>query len=453
MDKIDGILYINLKHRIDRNQHQIEQFNRLGITNFERLDAIKFSPGEYGCAMSHIACLGRAIEKGWKNVLIIEDDMTWEIDRVELDRRLNNFFNVVKEWDVVLFTCLAYKQEFVSDGICRVKHATTTTCYLVNGHYMNTLKKNYESVLSQPVVNGLAPSIDSEWNKVMGKDKFYSLVPNMGYQKPDISDIRGYCNTQGHFHRPFSVFLQGGLGNRLFQVAFGYALAKKQGHVFHLGNQLKNPHSTQRYFDWIPKMNKFPNKVVMEKMEEYSSYVYADPVFESDFVYEFRGFFQNEKYFLPYKEEVVHLLTPKVNEELLKRKYPLLEKSYFLHVRRGDFLQGNDYNLGLDSYYEKCLSLIGKANLYIFSDDPLYVLKAYPRMSPNTGTIIVENELDSLWLMSKCKLGGICSNSTFSWWGSYLNTNPNKKVYFPNKWLNKNWPCDIWPEYAIKVEI
>jgi beta-lactamase class D len=53
------------------------------------------------------------------------------------------------------------------------------------------------------------------------------------------------------------------------------------------------------------------------------------------------------------------------------------------------------------------------------------------------------NEIESLSLMSKCNLGGICTNSTLGWWGGYLNTNCNKKIFYPNKNLNNDWPCDI----------
>jgi hypothetical protein len=61
--------------------------------------------------------------------------------------------------------------------------------------------------------------------------------------------------------------------------------------------------------------------------------------------------------------------------------------------------------------------------------------------------------LNTLYLMSLCKKGGICSNSSFSWWGGYLNTNPNKIVVFPNKWINTNYIVDIQYDGSTIIDI
>ena len=55
--------------------------------------------------------------------------------------------------------------------------------------------------------------------------------------------------------------------------------------------------------------------------------------------------------------------------------------------------------------------------------------------------------------MSFCEKGGICANSSFSWWASYINANSKKVVTFPSKWLNNSWENDIYYENSTVIEI
>jgi beta-lactamase class D len=55
--------------------------------------------------------------------------------------------------------------------------------------------------------------------------------------------------------------------------------------------------------------------------------------------------------------------------------------------------------------------------------------------------------------MKRCDKGGICSNSTFGWWAGWLNTNENKRLYMPSKWINIEVNNDIYPENAIIVDV
>lgn len=257
----------------------------------------------------------------------------------------------------------------------------------------------------------------------------------------------------------FTVQLSGGLGNRLFQVAFGYALAKRTGYTFFISGQDKNAHSdldyTNTYFETIPKMDLPVTKVESEPgIKWFSTCLFKEYKFDPDHVTKFVGNFQNESYFDDCKEEIISMFDQENN--LLSEKYHLLKESYFLHVRRGDYAGHPIWDLDLRHYWRECLSRVGEKHVYIFSDDPLWCLENFSEVENKT--IVVENESDSLWLMSNCKLGGICSNSSFSWWGAYLNKNPDKKIYFPDKWLNqvegfdwKDFHLGIYPKEAILV--
>ena len=134
----------------------------------------------------------------------------------------------------------------------------------------------------------------------------------------------------------------------------------------------------------------------------------------------------------------------------------LAKKSYFIHVRRGDYLNSDLYSFDADKYYklaiQHILSVTPNAHFIIVSDDIKYC-KTYPVFNNIYKTFLDLPVLETLYLMSLCEKGGICANSTFSWWGSYLNENPNKIVLFPEKWIQKPWPNDIIYEKSIVVRL
>ena len=86
MDKyIEKVIYINLKDRTDRKKTCEETLNKLfSKDKIIRLDAIKHEKGYIGCALSHLKCLELAIENNWKNVLIVEDDILWTKDSIDI---------------------------------------------------------------------------------------------------------------------------------------------------------------------------------------------------------------------------------------------------------------------------------------------------------------------------------------------------------------------------------
>ena len=74
---IKNIFYINLEHRTDRKEHIESQLKSVGLTQFERFNAVKLANGRIGCSMSHLRCLQTAKDRNYEHLLICEDDTTF----------------------------------------------------------------------------------------------------------------------------------------------------------------------------------------------------------------------------------------------------------------------------------------------------------------------------------------------------------------------------------------
>ena len=239
------------------------------------------------------------------------------------------------------------------------------------------------------------------------------------------------------------INLTSGMGNRLFKIASAYGISKKQKKNMYISDVYTTYHNTEGvdYMKTIfrnVRLKKIDNyNTFIEKEDEALSFLDIPHYDENIFI---KGYFQNEKYFIDYKKEIIELFQMEESRrKQLTEKYDNLHNMYFIHIRRGDYLKEYMRDINMNKYYKNCFSLFKPdANFLVFSDDLTYC-KNLEMLKRKNITFVDENELNSLYLMSLCYLGGIASNSTFSWWGSYLNPNPNKFVTFPNKWFNNDW--------------
>ena len=217
-----------------------------------------------------------------------------------------------------------------------------------------------------------------------------------------------------------SVNLKGGLGNMLFQIAFIEDLARRGGfevrypdidEVFQ--RLLLSGHSQNCYdylnifknFDWKKNQDKpMPNRYVQIPHK----FVQIDPV--DNMIYD--GYFQSERYFD--RAETLKLFEPNL-------EIPKLENdSCSVHFRLGDYITkySDTYErLTWENYYDLAYDKVKASWYYNFSDD-------YEEERP---------DYMDIFMMSKCT-HNIIANSSFSWWGAYLNQNPDKKVIAPAKW-------------------
>lgn len=281
----------------------------------------------------------------------------------------------------------------------------------------------------------------------------------------------------------FVVCLGDGLGNQMFHYAFYMELQYK-----YPGNRITmdicnfygsmnnhNGYELERIFgiktercsqrealmlaDYYPRQNKFISKLYYLRSMIFGpkdcfitvddpTYFYDD-IFKLNSLksYMFRGNWINENYFIDVQNQLFidfHFpnFTDKQNLLLLDE----IEKneSVSIHVRRGDYLNTGMYKLEKD-YYERALKEIQnrirkKVKCFIFSGDTEYIKKEFKFLDDY---ILVNNNKgkDSyrdMQLMTHCKYN-IIANSTFSFWGAYLNPYPNKIVIAPKK---------VAPEYA-----
>lgn len=256
--------------------------------------------------------------------------------------------------------------------------------------------------------------------------------------------------------------LHGGIGNQLFQVSAGLSLAAKNNMNFIIINSSENKgdftHTADNnyylntVFQSFPKINisdlNFKNTQIFKEKPD-QCFTYNDVVLTNDTI--LTGYFQNEKYTLC--APLLQYCNNYVYSNIVKQFEAILRNSYFIHVRRGDYLQPL-YTIDYDTYYTNAIKYVlskdKNAYFYIVSDDLPYC-QSYSVFKSINKSFVDLPALETLYFMSICGMGGICSNSTFSWWGSYLNRNPNKIVTFPSRWINNSWNNDIYYKGSVVI--
>lgn len=190
------------------------------------------------------------------------------------------------------------------------------------------------------------------------------------------------------------------------------------------------------------------------------------------------GYFQSEKYFKDIEDKVrgAFIFSDKMWKDIdgeLKRKMEgYLEGienslSVAVHVRRGDYVTSSQIygDICTENYYRAAvkhmLGYFPKAVFYIFTNDAEWVKEWVPRlcrqingMDEDRFTVVEGTTEDTgyldMYLMSRCR-NYILANSSFSWWGAWLNPSPDKKIIAPSKWFNNQDSRDIYTENMIKI--
>lgn len=282
----------------------------------------------------------------------------------------------------------------------------------------------------------------------------------------------------------------GGLGNQMFQYAMGYAMAKEKLSELCLDVSFYNLINTSAHS--VPRqmgLFEFPieNKKVINNISSYSHIisVFQKPVInymlrkfskcninigKITYVKETRleylpyvedikqeqiyldGYWHCEKYFIKYREEILKqfIFSNDSIDDEYKRIKSSNDELVAVHIRRGDYATDNNPNMRGEEYYrdaiKKIRELIPNARVCFFSDDIQYVESHFGDL--NNACIANKtrklNDVEELQLMIKCQ-HQIISNSSYSWWGAWLNQNNNKIIVAPSVWKNKkDMMLDTW---------
>lgn len=253
-----------------------------------------------------------------------------------------------------------------------------------------------------------------------------------------------------------STRLMGGLGNIMFQIASAYSLSLRDNKEMICDTRdMMIPHNPYTFYtDNIFRKVKFSNNLTNQNYIGEGGFHYV-PIPKLNGNVKLIGHFQSEKYFINHKNQVLDLfeIDEKTKRKLLEIYGDILnEDTCSIHVRRGDYMGlQNHHPLQTIDYYKNAVKVIGEdKHFLIFSDDIKWCEENFSFLKNKT--FITGNlDYEDLYLMSMCK-DNIIANSTFSWWGAWLNKNKNKQVIIPSKWfgisnlhLNTNdLYCDKW---------
>lgn len=153
------------------------------------------------------------------------------------------------------------------------------------------------------------------------------------------------------------------------------------------------------------------------------------------------GYWQSERYFFSIADQIRNAFTFRSVTNLI---LPYRERNNIsVHVRRGDYLSTGSIHASCNAdYYSRALDSLGlnacDTRVYVFSDDPVWAQKNLSNIHPNIhfveGNIGADSYKD-MYLISQCD-HHIIANSSFSWWGAWLNQSPKKRVIAPKRWFS-----------------
>lgn len=291
--------------------------------------------------------------------------------------------------------------------------------------------------------------------------------------------FRTFAFVNPILHKMRLIKMTGGLGNQMFIYAL-YISMKQKGldaridlsdmmhyHVHHGYEMHRVFHLPQTELVLNQTLKKVLEFLFFKTVLERKQGGRLEPYFGRQtwpLVY-YKGFYQNERYFKSCEAEVrqafrFDLSLANAESLRLAERMDAEACAVSLHVRRGDYLQAKHWkNTGsvctLEYYQhavDEVMRRLPEAHFYVFSDGMDWV-KEHLRLPENT-VYVDHNRGNDSWqdmmLMTHCRHNVVC-NSTFSWWGAWLNPHADKQVFCPDRWSAHAPASVIAPEEWIQL--
>lgn len=271
------------------------------------------------------------------------------------------------------------------------------------------------------------------------------------------------------------VNLIGGVGNQLFQYAMGYCVSRRSGLPLYIDKEGFDDYELRMYE--LQNFNLTVNHAIKEdilllkKKHILNKTLYKDKYHVKNSYLKVRhsayflGFWQSEKYFCDFRDDILKLYTFK-DLSFLKNIQLLNDirscNSVSIHVRLGDYVNNENtrkkFFVCTKKYYKGAIEYIKNkvpnAKFYVFSDDmesaKEYLPKGFDYVFTNTSCW-----QEDMYLMQNAK-HNIIPNSSFGWWCAYLNQNPDKIVTAPKRWYTKSTKTpynDVVPKSWVKIQV
>jgi GR25 family glycosyltransferase involved in LPS biosynthesis len=502
----DKGFYINLEYREDRKVSFLEHFKPYKLdTFFERYNGLyhgdkfyNFSHPHDACSTTHLELLKECYEKGYERVLILEDDAIFYDDGLtNIEKGLNDL-SKVEDWDMIYLGCMILDPYLikVTDNLIKQRK-------LLTAHAVGYSKKGIQKIL-----NSLSNNLAND-NKFTGAMDAYiggeyinlekyvvyplSMVQNT-LSKSDLSGlskigdtpigngapiddyIRGYNfkfyqdykKTMHTLNRNYvTCALHARTGNMMFQIANAYTQSLIHNRQFIAPRfQSSSGHLEKTLFRKIDFFLNHTNDIPSPRMDvtgEFTFHTVPPPGRWEPTIYS--GFYQSEKFFGNYKEQIRSLFSPTSEfKEKAYKEYPFLKDHIVaaINVRRGDYIGqcARHPVASLEYIKEAYKQLPPHEKLLIMSDDIEWCKQNIDL--PNT--VFNDNDKfwdgEGIWLLSMCD-HFIISNSTFSWWGAWLSNYDRKVVIAPSTWFGPDMDsnivsndiyCDGWIKIPTKFQ-